>query len=215
MPPGVTQDHTELFNKTRRKAVDKSYLEISRLEKRLTKLTQILIDPRLEPETGAVAKLFALSGSKSQRRLAEEAVVDWEDDQTVEQCRFCQQEFTSYTFRRHHCRLCGRVVCADLQTQCSSETILDVQTPEATAEKAVEEHTVSVRMCRDCKATVFGRGDFAREVAQTTPDQRAYNNLKQFERGIRVMMPRFQKLLGALQYVCLRPVIKVVRRAND
>lgn len=33
------------------------------------------------------------------------------------------------------------------------------------------------------------------------PDVRAYNNLVQFERGIRLLLPKFQKLLAALQYV--------------
>lgn len=33
------------------------------------------------------------------------------------------------------------------------------------------------------------------------PDVRAYENLVQFERGIRLLLPKFQKLLAALQYV--------------
>lgn len=191
----------DLFSKTRQKAVDKSYLEISRLEKRLTKLTQILTDPRLQEDTGTVAYLWTLSGSKSQRRIQEESVVDWEDDQSLTQCPYCLQEFTNYTFRRHHCRLCGRIVCADPLTGCSSQVGIDVHPTKVTTEKPEDQLSVNIRMCKDCKATIFGKSDFARELAQVRPDQRAYNNLKQFERGIRLMTPRFQKLVTALQYV--------------
>lgn len=54
-------------------------------------------------------------------------------------------------------------------------------------------------MCQNCKHTLFARGDFAREMADKPKDQRAYENLAQFERGIRMLLPRFQKLLQALQ----------------
>jgi rabenosyn-5 len=54
-------------------------------------------------------------------------------------------------------------------------------------------------MCKDCKHTLFARGDFAREMAEKPKDQRSYENLAQFERGIRLLLPRFQKLLQALQ----------------
>jgi rabenosyn-5 len=54
-------------------------------------------------------------------------------------------------------------------------------------------------MCKDCKHTLFSKADFARELTATPPDQRAYENLQQFERGIRLLLPRFQKLLVALQ----------------
>lgn len=59
--------------------------------------------------------------------------------------------------------------------------------------------SVDVRMCKDCQHTLFARGDFQRELAEKPKDQRSYENLAQFERGIRLLLPRFQKLLQALQ----------------
>lgn len=58
---------------------------------------------------------------------------------------------------------------------------------------------VDVRMCRDCQRTIFSKADFARGLHAPTPDQRAYNNLMQFEQGIRLLLPKFQRLLGPLQ----------------
>ena len=56
-----------------------------------------------------------------------------------------------------------------------------------------------MRMCKDCQRTIFSKADFARELASNPPDQRAYQNLLQFEHGIRLLLPRFQKLLLTLQ----------------
>lgn len=58
---------------------------------------------------------------------------------------------------------------------------------------------IDVRMCRDCKTTVFSKKDFAAELNHKPSDQRAYENLVQFEIGIRSLLPSFQRLLVALQ----------------
>jgi rabenosyn-5 len=54
-------------------------------------------------------------------------------------------------------------------------------------------------MCRDCKTTIFSQRDFAESIAHKPPDQRAYETLRQFERGIRQLMPSFQRTMLALQ----------------
>ena len=105
--------------------MDKAYLEVSRLEKRLTKLTQLLTNPPPDPGQGGL--LWSLTSTKAQQqRQLEQSVVAWEEDANILRCPFCQQEFSNYSFRRHHCRLCGRVVCGDPLTGCSTEVGLNV-----------------------------------------------------------------------------------------
>ena len=58
---------------------------------------------------------------------------------------------------------------------------------------------VDVRLCKECHHTLFSRRDFDAETVHKPPDVRAYENLISFERGIRMLLPRFQKLLSALQ----------------
>jgi len=58
---------------------------------------------------------------------------------------------------------------------------------------------VDIRLCKECRATLFNRRDFEADILRKPPDLRAYENLTQFERGIRILLPRFQKLLAALQ----------------
>ncbi|KAK2614843.1 hypothetical protein N8I77_001639 [Diaporthe amygdali] len=205
---GVMVDHTDAFVATRRRKVERQNLEIQRLEKRLTKLTQLLAYPPDEAVGGGgglLSPVTTLAGQKNARKQLEQSVVTWEEDVNVPRCPFCQQEF-SWSFRRHHCRMCGRVVCADLQTGCSSEVGLNVNKPLSNGTGNEKPNTpkghhisVDVRMCRDCKHTIFSKRDFQDAVLCKPPDQRAYETLRQFERGIRLLMPSFQRALVALQ----------------
>ena len=67
------------------------------------------------------------------------------------------------------------------------------------SEKTLNEISIDVRMCQDCKNTVFSKRDFAQDLARKPPYVKAYENLIQFERGIRLLLPKFQRLLMALQ----------------
>ncbi|KAL8293265.1 hypothetical protein RQP46_000959 [Phenoliferia psychrophenolica] len=52
----------------------------------------------------------SVAGGKSDAELAEQTIVKWQDDASVARCPICSVSFGLKT-RRHHCRLCGRVVC--------------------------------------------------------------------------------------------------------
>ncbi|KAI1163781.1 FYVE zinc finger protein [Nemania serpens] len=225
---GFTRDHTQAFAATRRKKVDKQTLEISRLEKRLTKLTHVLANPPAEVHTDGGGSLLSpvssLSGQRNQRKILEQSIVTWEEDAKVPRCPFCQQEFGSWTFRRHHCRICGKVVCADPQTACSSEVGLNVaNTSLASSEKAEGRSLcIDIRMCRDCKFTIFAKRDFTESIMRKPPDQRAYETLRQFERGIKLLLPAFQRALLPLQdednppsHAQLQEAAKLRKRLTD
>ncbi|KAL1624302.1 carboxypeptidase Y-deficient [Neofusicoccum ribis] len=150
---GAERNHTAAFTAIRRKHVDKANLDIGRLEKRLTKLTQLLADPPPpEQQSGAGSLIWPLSGAKAQQRALEQSIIGWEDDASV------------------------------------------LQSADKASEKSVGQVNVDVRMCQDCRHTLFSKSDFARESSEKPRDQRAYENLVQFERGIRLLLPRFQKL---------------------
>jgi len=193
---GFERNHTDFFKSTRRKTVDKQNLETSRLETRLTRLTQLLANPPPPDNTQNGWLGGLIQGNKPQMRALEQSIVSWEDDATVAECPFCQQPFSQYSMRRHHCRICGRVVCGDPTTSCSTEVGLDV---EASEKKGRGKIAVDVRMCKDCQRTIFSKADFARELHTESPAQRAYGNLQQFEQGIRLLLPKFQRCLGPLQ----------------
>lgn len=59
--------------------------------------------------------------------------------------------------------------------------------------------SIDIRMCRDCNHTIFSKRDFDATISAKPKDQRAYETLRQFERGIRQIMPIFQRALLTLQ----------------
>lgn len=79
--------------------------------------------------------------------------------------------------------------------------ILIVVVSKTTAEKSGTTGLINVdiRLCKECRAILFDRRDFEADLIRKPPDLRAYENLTQFERGIRLLLPKFQKLLVALQ----------------
>ncbi|CCM02068.1 uncharacterized protein FIBRA_04144 [Fibroporia radiculosa] len=51
-------------------------------------------------------------GVKNDIRAAEQTITPWEDDAKVSQCPLCSAAFHPLTNRKHHCRLCGRIICS-------------------------------------------------------------------------------------------------------
>ncbi|KAK3076791.1 hypothetical protein LTS18_012049, partial [Coniosporium uncinatum] len=81
---GLERNHFEEFARTRRKIVDKRYLETGKLETRLTRLTQILANSPANKEGSGGSILWPLSGgAKAQQRSLEQSVIAWEEDASV------------------------------------------------------------------------------------------------------------------------------------
>lgn len=70
-------------------------------------------------------------------------------------------------------------------------------------EKPPPNETISldIRLCKECNHTIFSHRDFQSTLTSSATEAftRSYSNLLQFERGIRLLLPKFQKLLQALQ----------------
>lgn len=117
------------FSAMRKETAGKQTMEVSRLEKRLSRLTQLLANPP-EEVIQASNRRWSIAGwgQSDPRKQLEQSIVAWQDDAEVARCPYCQQDFSQYTFRRHHCRLCGKVVCGDPTTQCSTMLGLNVAT---------------------------------------------------------------------------------------
>ncbi|XP_063234253.1 rabenosyn-5 isoform X2 [Bacillus rossius redtenbacheri] len=91
---GVTRSHTQQFCKIRSQHVVRYAAETNKLLIRLEKLLSDL-------PTDAV-----------KRKAHEQAVVPWLDDRDVRLCPSCARAF-HLARRKHHCRLCGAVMCHD------------------------------------------------------------------------------------------------------
>lgn len=125
-PRGMDRNRTSEFVRRRMEYRQHADLEDQRMERRLGKLLAACD----EADAQAVAPgappaawwpsgdriwgwLPTPSGSAQQqrRRAAEQSVVKWQSDADHHQCAICGVPF-SLAVRRHHCRLCGRIVCS-------------------------------------------------------------------------------------------------------
>ncbi|KAJ3587037.1 hypothetical protein NHX12_013427 [Muraenolepis orangiensis] len=89
---GATRNHQDYFKKHRAARIDHYVIEVNKLIIRLEKLTSF------DRTNSDVAK------------IREKSVVPWVSDSDVPFCPDCGNKF-SIRNRRHHCRLCGSIMC--------------------------------------------------------------------------------------------------------
>jgi rabenosyn-5 len=146
---GLERERMSEYSKLRQERLDKRTMEVSRLEKRLTRLTQLLANPPDDiPQPQQQTKRWSLAAwtQNDPRKALEQSVVSWQNDADVARCPYCQQDFTQYTFRRHHCRTCGKVVCGDPATGCSIVLPLTVATSKSSSNSS--SYTDQVQLTR-------------------------------------------------------------------
>ncbi|NXE26321.1 RBNS5 protein, partial [Ardeotis kori] len=91
---GAVRSHLSDFKKHRAARIDHYVIEVNKLIIRLEKLTSF---DRANTESAKI-------------RAIEKSVVPWVSDQDVPFCPDCGNKF-SIRNRRHHCRLCGSIMC--------------------------------------------------------------------------------------------------------
>lgn len=190
---GTSRDLTRDFGRARRVHVDRQQLESNRLEKRLVRLVSRLDEL---PPTSGILGVVALR----RRRQIEHEAAPWEDDADVAECRLCTQKF-GYTLRKHHCRVCGLVVCGDAGTECSHDVSL-AQLADKLAHqypaRLSRRDDVSVRVCKTCRDAVFGRINFAAAADSRPQLFELYDALALVRRSIETTLPRFHTLMEAV-----------------
>lgn len=90
---GATSSHTDYFKSVRSSRIDRFVVETNKL---LIRLDKLLTDSPSDP---------------AGRKAYEKSVVYWVEDDDVPRCPNCGRSFT-LARRKHHCRLCGGIMCA-------------------------------------------------------------------------------------------------------
>lgn len=92
--------HFEYFRTERSKRADMKAMDTNKLILRLERL------------------MTSLPSDPVKRRAHEQSIVTWLPEEDVKLCPNCARSF-NITRRKHHCRLCGAVMCADCSTTVS------------------------------------------------------------------------------------------------
>ncbi|TPX60854.1 hypothetical protein PhCBS80983_g01517 [Powellomyces hirtus] len=181
---GVSRNKTNVFLRMRKNRIDTLLLESNKLEKRLEKLSALYAEEEANGQSATGSPMLYGSAAAKSRRL-EQSVVKWEDDTHVSACPLCTKQFGAFTNRRHHCRLCGRVVCGT--NTCSSMVGLLVDDTRSNGPQ--------IRVCADCKRVVTRRAEKYHDTASSNSIIPIYRSLVKYKSSVDELLPKFNGLL--------------------
>jgi hypothetical protein len=109
----------------------------------------------------------------------EKQIVEWQSDETIAFCKECKREFSKFLQRKHHCRLCGLMICA------SCSRFLPVR---------VSRHLVNnTRICASCDNIVMRRKSLT--LPSNQPFDNTFSKYIFLKQQITGLMPRYRDLL--------------------
>ncbi|ODV95157.1 hypothetical protein PACTADRAFT_33734 [Pachysolen tannophilus NRRL Y-2460] len=206
-----TRDLTDLFKQMRQKINQEKDLQINILERRLLKFYYFFQKEKNGNVLSFNFKNFEMS------------VVNWENDKEHKFCTICNNKFNFAMMRKHHCRLCGEVVCGNLENGCSMEVPINilmqylsigltdakqqVQQVQQVQEQdqfqlkgtnyyapLPEQQDKPIRICLNCKKSMFGKKLFLKDVnGEKSETLRIYDTILIYKIKIEQLLPIFKK----------------------
>lgn len=198
-------DKTSRFQALREPQITRNRVIRTKLEMRFVRLStglQSLLEGNSSPQNGDEQRDYWNWREMRLAKELEESVVSWEDDTIFDRCRFCGQRFTFFR-RKHHCRLCGLVMCGDLDRECSMEvpTQFLAKKLEDSYPELKDVHTLfPIRVCNECKFTLLSHRSFLRDISPSTEPLiiKLHYHLARIEREIRTILPEMIDLVAEI-----------------
>ncbi|CCD24098.1 phosphatidylinositol-3-phosphate binding protein NDAI_0C04380 [Naumovozyma dairenensis CBS 421] len=199
---GASVDLTFKFEKLRSSKSEDKRLRLLQLENRLVRLIDGIISI-YENYKGSLLMQFRMNTAIFNFECS---VAPWKDDLATTECNICGQKFT-VLLRKHHCRLCGNVVCDDESTNCSTNipiTSLIQQAQNLPFQKAnatdLSDADLKLRICRQCIETVFIGRKFALDIqAAKSAILQKYESISNLSGAIVASLPEFMSLLRKIE----------------
>ncbi|NXH18165.1 RBNS5 protein, partial [Bucco capensis] len=207
---GAMRSHLSDFKKHRAARIDHYVVEVNKLIIRLEKLTSF---DRANTESAKI-------------RAIEKSVVPWVSDQDVPFCPDCGNKF-SIRNRRHHCRLCGSIMCkkcmelvslplASKLTSASREALGSQPSPTSSPSSVHgsrrgsvssvssvssvldEREDERIRCCQHCKDTLLKREQQIDEKEHTPQIVKLYEKLRLCMEKVDQKAPEYIRMAESL-----------------
>ncbi|RDD45999.1 Rabenosyn-5 [Trichoplax sp. H2] len=183
---GLINRVTEEFRRLRNQSIDHGFMETNKLVFRLEKLLKSL------NEVSKVNPLY--------RKAAEKKVVPWTQDDDVSACQCCGKSF-NITRRRHHCRLCGVVICAKCSYFILVSTAKYLVEPTASSRASnnqKDDESEPFRVCPNCNVRLSRYMQHLKEKFESPVILVYYEKMKENMDSITKGIPDYEKMAKSL-----------------
>ncbi|KAI9228081.1 MAG: FYVE zinc finger-domain-containing protein [Piptocephalis tieghemiana] len=192
---GQSRTWTQDLLRYRRTSSQRANLLANCLEKRLDTLTKVYAG---DLDMGQSSLFRSPAQAK---KAAEQMIVSWEEDQSTDECPLCSETFSALRNRRHHCRLCGRVVCG--KPTCTQPLTLIPNVTSIPNDKLPPTEDQApvgmVRVCHECRRVVVQKREKEKDKYRKPPAIVIhYKSLRDFQDHIDHILPKFERLLFSL-----------------
>ena len=194
-----SRDLTRTFVKMRQLVVDDQLLYRNKIQKRFIKLSGILVD---QPPP------LWFSINTPRHGLGNDT---WDDDATTLYCTVCFVKF-NLLIRKHHCRLCGKIVCDDPLAQRQScsinvplgrlvEKLENLNYPPKVKQSIttlIKDESIRFRCCVNCKNALLHDFKLNSLKTLTVEEENIFNTysvIMTLKQHIQLLLPRYEKLV--------------------
>lgn len=226
-----SEDLTDPFRTIRLRVLEEKQLHHGKLQKRLIRVANLRASFYLQAANAKAAGglvfgfLWSSDGPLTKEKVDEQeqqiaGLENWQAENAVSHCTICFNRF-GFLVRKHHCRLCGRIVCEDPFNQqsvaCSINVPLDQllsklpglnYAPNVVAnwDRLVKDpprdrdaSRFCVRCCVDCKDDLLN-GWKKEQTSHNSSDSDAifgaYDEMLVLKSNVGVLMPKYELLVG-------------------
>uniref|UniRef100_A0A2L2YJ81 Rabenosyn-5 n=1 Tax=Parasteatoda tepidariorum TaxID=114398 RepID=A0A2L2YJ81_PARTP len=196
---GLVTSHTHYFKKLRDKKIDRYVIETNTL---LIRLDKLICDISSDPE---------------KRKEFEKSIVPWVADSDVPLCPGCAKSF-GLSRRRHHCRLCGGVMCQSCSFFMTYDFARKLILPAISDDqKLLEKQTSSrrnstislmsavniggeqqIRICKDCQVLLVRHEKLIEQKNHRPIIVQIYERLKECMEEVEKLVPTYMDMVESL-----------------
>ncbi|XP_041976863.1 rabenosyn-5 [Aricia agestis] len=178
---GVSRSSTDYFKGVRSARLERYATETNKLLIRLDKL------------------VCNMPTESNQRKQHEQQVVPWLDGTSVKLCPNCAKAF-NLTRRKHHCRLCGSILCHDCSIFLDLNVARGIVDPSAPQTSQAEEVTEKngLRLCEHCYKLIELRKQVQENRNAKTALMTAYEQMRSLMDQAEPAVAMYEKMCQSL-----------------
>lgn len=193
---GASRSRFREFRERRDAEIDRFVVETNKILIRLEKLLR----------SGVTVKDSPALPTRPGRKSLERRLVPWIADSEVKSCPLCKKQF-NLARRRHHCRLCGGIMCAKCSVFVSvsfSVSVLKLDQTGSSLPRRLKGHSkddsdeAGIRACQACMDCLERYDRQEKEKKTKPPVVQLYEKMKSSMTEAELLQPTYTKMADSI-----------------